>query len=377
MTREIYPGWFPIQMAKHYGFPSYVGAGKGQSIAIISLGGKIDNDELKKDFKKLGIPFPDITVKNIGSISSEQDNTDTSETHLDVEVIGSLCPAANITIYRGEPTGLGLASALRKAVKDENSVISISWGSTEYSGANISDMEKALEEAKKKGITVCADTGDGGSSNTRSGLQAIEAIDGKAHLNYPASSPNVLACGGTQLISENGVWTEWVWNNSSHRGGATGGGVSEVFPLPTWQSQVGIMIPSANDPKKTGRVIPDVSGLAAYWGGISGNKSDWLIYEDSKIALEGGTSAVTPLFASLIVLINEQRKKEGKENLGWINERLYKLSSENHLFNDITNGNNKPTTEYPGYEASSGFDACSGWGTPIGCRLAKALIDLP
>lgn len=367
MSQEYFSGWLPLQVAKHYDFPLQY-TGKGQSVAIISLGGEINSDELKKDFMAMRVPPPDIKVVlvNPNSITPQQNKQPSGETHLDVEVIGSICPDADITIYRG-PNPLGLASTVKKAVDDNNSVISISWGGSETLFDVDSEMETVLLSAQNKGITVCAAAGDGGSANVLSLNSNALANDTKAHVSYPASSQYVLACGGTELLLENEKKTEVVWNNTSSKRGATGGGVSALFNLPAWQT-IAADIVSANN-GKTGRVIPDVAGIAA--GG------DWKIYQSNKEEMIGGTSAVAPLWASLIVLINEARSHAGKSPLGFINERLYDLARKGDLFNDISHGNNRSAPNHPGYQAKTGFDACSGWGTPIGSRLLEALANLP
>jgi len=365
MTQEQFPGWLPAQIAKHYGFPLSEYTGKGQSIAIISLGGKINMDELATDFKAMRISMPNISVKSQPGISQRQDGMATGETHLDVEVIGALCPDADITIYRGvNPTGF--ASAIQHAVDDRCNVISISWGGPEQ--AKAPDMEAALQNAREQGITVTVASGDSGSSDERdSNGVPIPAPGNVAQVDYPASNPNVLACGGTELVLQNGQHTEWVWNNTntSRKGGAGGGGVSRLFGVPDYQANAGIKIPSVND-GSTGRVVPDVAGLAA--------AGDWNIFESDQGELIGGTSAVAPLWASLIALINEGRAQQGKAALGFVNDKLYALAAQGGLFNDVVNGNNSIAENYPGYEATAGFDACSGWGTPIGAKIVKALL---
>jgi kumamolisin len=370
VQKQIFPGWLPQQVARHYDFPLSELDGKGQTIAIISLGGKLNKTELRRDFKSLRIQMPKLKIVDIdaGDISDEQNNGPTIETHLDLEVIGSICPRADITIYRAaNDGGPGFAHAVDKAVDDGNSVISISWGRSESPEDKSSEMEKALRKAKKMGVTVCVAAGDGGSSANRDGLHAIPAEDRRAHVEYPASSPLVLACGGTQLIMANDGQHEVVWNASALKSSATGGGVSEVFAAQTWQTQHDIDIRSANN-NKAGRVIPDVAALAA--GG------DWAIMEANERIVGGGTSAVAPLWAALIVLANEKRASLGKPPLGFLNRRLYKLAANGGLFNDVTQGHNRPVPRYPGYRAGKGFDACTGWGTPLASKLLQALADL-
>ena len=375
---EEFPLWSPAEIARFYGFPLGELDGAGQSIAIISLGGRIDPAELEKDFEKLGVSMPDLRVVEIDAvpISQSQDQMPTMETHLDAEVVGSICPAARITIYRaGQDRELeGLAAAVEAAIADDNSVISISWGKIEQPWHGESLLEHALEHARDQGISVCASTGDKSASEKREGFHAVAREDGSVWVEYPASSPWVLACGGTELMKTASGYGEKVWNNSYEEKGfnngyttATGGGVSKLFAMPSWQTQAGIEIASA-DERKTGRVVPDVAGLAA--------GADWQIYLDSEATPSGGTSAVAPLFASLITLANQKRGEAGKPRLGFVNERLYRLAAERDVFNDITQGNNRPTADYPGYDAVPGFDACTGWGTPKAAELIDALAGL-
>lgn len=370
MKKQLFPGWLPIQVASHYDFPLAENDGKGQSVAIISLGGKINKDELRKDFQALRIPMTGVRLIDVNgsSISDEQNQRSSAETHLDLEVIASICPQANINVYRASNEGLsGFTTALEAAIDGGNSVISISWGRPENRTDKNSPLEKALRKAKKEGITVCVAAGDGGSSANRDALHAVPARDNRAHVEYPASSPYVLACGGTQLMLDQEGYHEIVWNNSALKSSATGGGISEVFGPQTWQTAHNINIPSVNT-KKKGRVIPDVAALAS---------GSWKIFEFGKGEVGGGTSAVAPLYASLFVLANQQRDSQGKAPLGFLNKKLYALAAKGGLFNDITVGNNRPIRKYPGYKAKRGFDACTGWGTPIAAKLFDALVKLP
>lgn len=371
MQNEFFPGWLPIQIASHYGFPLADWDGAGQTIAIISLGGKLDERELQRDFKAMRVVWPDVEIVDVSNVYEDwQDGSSTAETHLDLEVIGTICPAATITIYRGaNDGGPGFVDAVQSAVANDNDVISISWGHTESaSDIDTLEMEVVLKDAVKKGITVCVAAGDGGSSDTRDGFWAIPADDGMAHVQYPASSPYVLACGGTQLMLNGDDHLEVVWNNSAIKRPATGGGVSDLFELPEWQAIHSIDIPSANDNKRKGRVIPDVAALAA--GGA------WQMVEDGKTTVAGGTSAVAPLYASLVALCNQRRGSIGKDRLGFLNDRLYSLARSNDLFNNIRKGHNRPVEEYPGYDAQDGFDACTGWGSPKTEAMFNALVDL-
>jgi len=184
-------------------------------------------------------------------------------------------------------------------------------------------------------------------------------------VDFPASSPYVLACGGTTLLFSGNTFTgEKVWNDGGRDqgGGATGGGVSDDIAQPSWQK--GIVPPSVNPGNHVGRGVPDVAGNA---DGVSG----YAILADGQLLSEvGGTSAVSPLWSALIARANQ---KLGKP-VGYINPLLYTSLGKTNAFRDITSGNNDPTGgQLGGYQSASGWDACTGWGSPDGTNLVNAL----
>lgn len=362
MSRQVFPRWLPLQVAKFYEFPLEL-TGRGQSVAIISLGGVIDREEMTADLVRSRTPVPKLEFIDVDpeNISDQQNKLFTGETHLDVEVLASFCPEAQITVLRGSWNG-GFAAAIHAAVDQKIPVISISWGYPEYTNQDFMSIEKALIRAREHGVTVCASSGDAGSSTTFSKPAKVgPAEDDGAHVFYPASSPNVVACGGTELHVENQHYREVVWNNIALKKGATGGGVSKLFDKPEWQQNHDM--PHANTGEE-GRIVPDVAGLAA--------SRDWEIFMSGKSRPAGGTSAVAPLWAALFVMANEVRASQGKPPVGYVNPLLYRLAKQHKIFKDVTEGNNRFHATYPGYDAREGFDACTGWGTP----RAKTLIDL-
>jgi kumamolisin len=209
-------------------------------------------------------------------------------------------------------------------------------------------MDEAFQSAAAMGVTVCVAAGDDGSTDG--------VTDGLNHVDFPASSPNVLACGGTELIaSGNAITSETVWNELANNEGATGGGISDVFPLPSWQTGAGVP-PSANSSHNVGRGVPDVAGDADPATG-------YVTLVDGNPDVIGGTSAVAPLWAGLIALINQSIGKP----VGFINPLLYEDASTAADFHDITSGTNGA------YSAGPGWDACTGLGSPIGIQVATAL----
>ena len=195
------------------------------------------------------------------------------------------------------------------------------------------------------GVSICCAAGDAGSDDGVS--------DGLQHVDFPASSPFALACGGTFIATAQTPPVEQVWNDGP--GSATGGGVSDAFPLPTWQQGVGVP-PSNNPNHNVGRGVPDVAGDAD-------PNSGYNIRVDGTQGVFGGTSAVAPLWAALIALINASTGKP----LGYFNPLLYSQLSKEGTFQDITTGNNGS------YSAATGWDPCTGWGTPDGVALLGAI----
>ncbi|MEP5732069.1 MAG: S53 family peptidase [Sulfitobacter sp.] len=366
----IYPEWTPIEVARHYGLPEGL-SGAGQKIAVIDMGEVVDLAELAVDFEKLGLPMPDVQLIDLGGAAVPALGPSAIETHIDVEIIGSLCPGAQIFIYRCAFSFRAMADTIARAVVDGVDVISISWGAREdaLASGDIARIENALQDAKQAGVTVCVASGDAGASGMTSPVTHAPIPDpaGGVHCIYPGSSPQVLSCGGTQIVEHEGVQREVVWNNTATGGRASGGGVSKQFHPPEWQK--GMNIASQNRSGMPGRISPDVAAVAAV--------KSWKFFDRSGTQdLEGGTSAVAPLYASLIALANQQRVANGQKRLGFLNDRLYALAAKGGIFADICEGNNAVAPNGKGYEAAQGYDACTGWGIPLIAPLLKALVDL-
>ena len=220
-------------------------------------------------------------------------------------------------------------------------------------------MDAVSQDAAALGVTVCCAAGDDGSSDQR----APARDDGALHADFPASSPFVLACGGTRLDAAGGKRMESVWNQG-RSGGATGGGVSDVFARPAWQDGAGVPA-SANPGGRVGRGVPDVAANADPATG-------YLIQIDGQQMIIGGTSAVAPLYAALIALCNEQLGRR----LGYLNPVLYGLPASARVFRDIRSGDNDIGQHHGAYQASAGWDPCTGLGSVDGGNLLAALRAL-
>jgi kumamolisin len=337
----------PTQLADLYGFPQ--GTGHGTCIGIIELGGGYRPADLRTYFKGLGVAMPKVSAVSVDHGKNQPTgkvNGPDGEVMLDIEVAGAVAPGASMVVYFAPNTDAGFLDAVTTAVHDATnkpSVISISWGGPEstWTAQATTAFDEAFQAAATMGVTVCVASGDDGSSDGVS--------DGANHVDFPASSPHALACGGTSLQSAGGkITSEVVWNDGAN-GGAGGGGVSNVFPLPTWQQ--GLKVTGSNGVASALQLrgVPDVSGDADPQTGYD-------VRVDGTNTVFGGTSAVAPLWAGLIARINAGKGTA----VGYINAQLY---SNPKAFNDITQGNNGS------FSAAAGWDACTGLGSPDGAKL--------
>ncbi len=239
-------------------------------------------------------------------------NSADGEVVLDIEVAGAVAPQAKIAVYFAPNTDQGFLNAINAAIHDRSrkpSVISISWGGAEdqWTRQSLDVYNQAFHDAALLGITVFCAAGDNGSSDG--------VADGKPHVDFPASSPWVVGCGGTSLQATGSPTpTETVWNNSTGSS-ATGGGVSTFFPLPDYQSTANVPISTVRA-KFAGRGVPDISGCAD-------PKTGYRVFVDGTESVIGGTSAVAPLWAGLTALLNEQTG---------LSRRIYEPSAVRHVF---------------------------------------------
>lgn len=342
----------PVQVAKAYAFPS-AATGSGQCIGIVELGGGYNAADLNSFFSNLGIPIPKVTAVSVDGATNSPTGDPSGpdgEVGLDIEMSGAIAPGAQIAVYFAPNTDQGFIDSVAAAVHDATlkpSIISISWGGPEdtWTAQSRDALNSACQDAATMGVTVLAASGDDGASDG--------STSGAPTVDFPAASPYVVSCGGTKLtISGAAISSEQAWNELSANEGATGGGVSQVFALPSYQQ-------SANVPKApngfVGRGVPDVAADADPETGYN-------VFVDGQQSVIGGTSAVAPLWAGLLALVNQSLGT----NVGYVNPLLYSAKVE-PAFHDITSGSNGD------YSAGPGWDACTGLGSPNGAALVTAL----
>jgi kumamolisin len=346
----------PGEIATLYGFPA--GTGAGQTVALIELGGGFKTADLAAFFAAKEVsPAPSVTAVSVdGAANAPTGSADgpDGEVMLDIEVVGSVAPGASIVVYFAPNTDAGFLDAITTAVHDTThkpSVVSISWGGPESSWTAQSQtaFDSAFQAAAVLGVTITVASGDNGSSDG--------VTSGGDHVDFPASSPHALACGGTSLSVSGGAITgEVVWNDGPGEG-AGGGGVSAVFATPTFQTGLTATTTGGVATPLSHRGTPDVCGDADPETGYS-------VRVDGADTVIGGTSAVAPLWAGLIARINAARGAP----VGLVHPVLYAAAASGASpFNDIVKGNNGDFT------ATRGWDACTGLGSPRGAAIAAAL----
>jgi uncharacterized protein YjbI with pentapeptide repeats len=361
--------WFTVsELVKLYNFPQ--GAdGRGQTIGIIEFGGGYKNSDLATYFAQSGITKPsEVSAVSVDGVKNNPSQIgESAETQLDVEVTGTVAPAAKIVVYFTSFTLQGWIDAIRAAAHDTEhrpSVLLICWGFSEnsalaiWSTQGMQAVNQVLQEAAMSGITVVVASGADGAGNGET--------DGAAHVDFPASSPWVLAVGGTRLIAKGGqITSETPWNDEGgtrrNGGGATGGGVSEVFPQPSWQASAHVPTGAKG---QNGRGIPDVAANASAHTG-------YRVFIGGQWIITGATSASASLWAGFIALLNQQLGR----NLGYFNPLLYQKLGPAGALRNVTGGDNGGGG-VKGYACTVGWNACTGWGTPDGKKLIDALRSL-
>ncbi|GHG52842.1 kumamolisin [Sinomonas cellulolyticus] len=360
----------PPDLGRIYAFPAGTD-GSGQTVAILELGGGFGQADLDAYFSGLGLATPSVTAVGVdGAVNEPRKDPQGAdgEVLLDVEVVGALAPKADILVYFAPNTDAGFLDALSTAAHATPApcAISISWGQSEddWTAQARNAMDQALADAAALGVTVTAAAGDRGSTDG--------ATDGRDHADFPASSPHALGCGGTRLQADpstGAITSETVWNDSPTTS-ATGGGYSDVFPAPSWQTAVAPAPaghasaeahrkpkpkpkPPTPAPASHGRGVPDVAGVAD-------PQTGYRVRVDGADMVIGGTSAVAPLWAALIARLAQATGKR----FGLMQPALY---AQPGAFRDVTSGNNGT------FHAGPGWDACTGLGSPNGTALLKAL----
>jgi hypothetical protein len=357
LNPAVITGHRPNAVGAIYGFPTGV-TGAGQCIGIVELGGGFKASDNTAAFAAMGLPVPTIVAVSVDGGQNSPGNAADGEVALDIQVAGGVAPGSRIAVYFAPNTFQGFVDAVSSAAHDnvnKPSVISISWGTAEqnWSVQSQATMNTVLHDAGNLGISVFVASGDHLASDGIGG--------GKAHVDFPASSPYAIGCGGTTLdTSGNSINNEVVWNDGN-TGWGTGGGISDFFAVPAFQAAANLPV-SVNDGQHR-RGVPDLAGDAS-------QASGYLVVLNGVTAQIGGTSAVAPLWAGLAALINQA----APHRMGFFLPTLYQHPK---MLRQITSGNNKVFGTNLGYTATAGavWNGCTGLGVPVGGALFRAFVD--
>lgn len=371
--RRAFQACEPAAVRAAYDFPKEA-TGKGECIALIELGGGFHREDIEQFCRNHRLQMPSITVVEIPEAGGEGTNAPaapadlrtyidaylgggvsglpadvvdrirwTIEVTMDLELAAFFAPGARLAVYFAAPTARGKFEAFMRALTDaENrpTVISSSWGTPEsrLSGSAgrqyARELDARLAGSIERGVTICFSSGDLGD------------------VEFPASSPHVLACGGTHLNGAGETaWSETIVVENVSFELATGGGASSIFRTPPWQA--GVDVPSATG--RDGRGLPDVAAKADIATGYP-------VIVGGRLLPMGGTSAAAPLWAALIARLNEKLGVPA----GYLNALLYQEDFQAAI-RDITEGASGR------FRAGPGWDPCTGLGSPMGTPLLRAL----
>jgi hypothetical protein len=269
---------------------------------------------------------------------------------------------SKIVVFEGGPNGS--PNDILNAMASSNQVkqLSCSWG---WGGGPSATTDTIFKQMAAQGQSFFNASGDSDAFTT--GASSANGVDNTLLQNAPSSSPYITVVGGTTLTTAGpgGSWlAETAWNWGLDQGSYVGssGGISSYYSIPTWQTGINM---TANGGSTTYRNTPDVALIA---------DNVYEIYGNGSTQTTGGTSCAAPLWAALTALINQQAVAAGKSPVGFINPAVYatgKGSAFTASFHDITTGNNVSGDSPSLFYATTGYDLCTGWGTPAG----KALID--
>ena len=356
-------GFYPQDLRTAYAYPAQLD-GSGQTIGVLEFSNGYNIQDLTSYWTSHNITPPTVVfvsadgTPNDGGISSVD-----MECTLDLELAGAMAPGARLVVYEASGQGndaafsVSLLKAVEAAIADETnnpSVLSISYGDAEthFQRSALNAWDLAMQRAGTRGITVLVASGDQGAYGLHGTGRPIR------HSDAPASLPHVLAVGGTTLTLTPQMTraTEVGWTDTNNNG-ASGGGVSVVFGLPSWQSEAGVPVNPSGAP---GRGVPDVALNADPDTGYN-------VVFQGQATVVGGTSAASPMWAALFALINQSRAAKGLGPVGFVSTVLYK-NGTGPEFHDIVEGNNS-YNGVVGYSAGPGWDPVTGWGSVDGSAL--------
>lgn len=356
-------GFFPQDLATAYQMPTAYD-GSGQTIGLLEFSNGYSLSDVTAFWTSMGITPPSLQFVSVdGTPNDDGVNAYDMEATLDVEWSGALAPGAQLVVYEtssgtsDQSFGLSVLKALDYATHDAThhpTILSISYGDgeTRFPPAEMTAWDTAIATAALLGITTFVASGDQGAYGLHEPGRLI------CHVDAPANAPHAVAVGGTHLVlnADGTIAGETGWTDTNQNG-ASGGGISQEFTVPSYQAQLQLPVKTGDRP---GRGVPDVSANAD-------PDTGYAVYFQGAMTVVGGTSAASPLWAALTARVNQARGTP----VGYFQPQLYPLGSQS-AFHDITVGNNN-YDGVVGYVCTPGWDAVTGWGSPNVAAIIAAL----
>ena len=345
--------------------PGVTLTGEGQMVGLVAFDGFYAKDITAYQSKAglAGVPVQTVLIDGFDGTPTTGSQSGNEEVALDIEMATAMAPGlSRIIVFEGGPNGSPNDILNRMAASNQVKQLSCSWG---WGGGPRTTTDNIFKQMAAQGQSFFCASGDSDAFTT--GANSANGVDNTSLVNAPASSPYITVVGGTTLSTTGpgGAWqSEKVWNWGQHGGSYVGssGGISSHYSIPSWQSGVSM---ASNGGSATQRNIPDVALIA---------DNVYASYDNGSGGALGGTSCATPLWAGLTALINQQAAAAGKSSVGFLNPAIYAIGTSLSYaanFHDTTTGDNTSSDSPNQFYAGSGYDLCTGWGTPAG----QALID--
>ncbi len=336
--------------------------GAGQAIGLVEFDGFYASDIASYESRAglAAVPLQTVLLDGYNGTPTTGANSGNDEVSLDIEMAVAMAPGlSKVMVYEAGPSGIPNDILNRMTTDNQAKQLACSWT---WSGGPSATTDQIFQQMALQGQSFFCASGDSDAYSTG-------AIDNASNSDTPSDSPYITSVGGTTLTTSGpgGSWvSETVWN----WGGGTGssGGISSYYAIPTWQQGISM---SANGGSTTTRNIPDVA--------LTGDNV-YVVYGNGSSGTFGGTSCATPLWAAFVALVNQQAASYGLTSIGFVNPAIYafgKGTKYASLLHDITTGNNTSSTSPNEFYATTGYDLCSGWGTPNGASLINALAPSP
>ncbi len=360
-------GFFPQDIQTAYQFPGQWD-GSGMTIGLLEFSNGYNPHDVTTFWSQFGIPAPSLIFVSVdGTPNDNGVHGYDMEATLDVEWSGAMAPGANLVVYESSAGtsdtsfALSVLHALHYAYQDtlnHPNVLSISYGDgeTRFPVVTMRAWDQMARNAAAVGITIFVASGDEGAYGLHGPGRKI------CHVDAPANCPHMVAAGGTHLVldTQGHIAIETGWTDTNHNG-ASGGGISQVFSVPVYQEAITLPVKPGFHP---GRGVPDVALNAD-------PDTGYAIFFQGAWTVVGGTSAASPIWAALMAIINQARAQQRKPVQGYLNPSLYGLDHAS-AFHAITVGNNSYDGVI-GYQCTPGWNAVTGWGSPVARALANSL----